>query len=142
MSRRDGYRTVGQRIESQKTMLLTGTDPQRALAPKLLRELSKTSRNTKDVQAALAALSSETPKDSAGGVTHPEAPEFIMKSPEGFTPNAIVGRRLAGLEVKRGATLLDPAENGDPAAIAELRDLYFFADPRFIQQAEEFNADL
>ena len=134
---RDPERKIGERIESLKVMLLTGTPAQQSLARRLLKELSKTARNQKDVTAALAALSTETPKPEVV----PEHPKFII-SPEGFSPAAIVERRLAGLEVKRGDTLLERAENGDPAAILELRDLYFFADPRYVQQAEEFNTDL
>ena len=152
----DNPRTVGERIEVLRILLMTGTPSQQSVARRALKDLSRTTRNQKDIQAALAALAGQTPeatKDSLGNERHPEStPESkiqtqesgIQTQPEStqFPACESLRRKMAGLEgPARWPTLLDKAEAGDPEALASLKKYYFWEDPELTEQQEEFEAD-
>src|SRR2546425_9412703 len=82
----DNPRTVGERIEALRRLLMTGTPSQQSIARRALKDLSRTTRNQKDIQAALAALAGQTPeatKDSLGNERLPEStPESKIQTQE------------------------------------------------------------
>ena|SRR2546422_3300305 len=152
----DNPRTVGERIEALRILLMTGTPSQQSIARRALKDLSRTTRNQKDIQAALAALAGQTPeatKDSLGNERLPEStPESKIQTQESgiqtqaestqFPACESLRRKMAGLEgPARWPTLLDKAEAGDPVAIGSLKTHYFWEDTEFTEQQEEFYAD-